>query len=280
MEDRKLKEIEHSRIRREVLQGFERIADTHAASQIDDLDSLVSDSEKFKYYFSNMKFYSVTKSSEKYKEEWIKERAAEGKKFLDFGCGNGENGIFAATNGATVNGIDISPEGIENSIANAKNYGVSDLCVHQVMDGENLEFEDSSFDYAVEYGVLHHVELDKSLSELRRVLKKDGQMICIEALRHNPFIHAYRKMTPHLRTEWEVEHILGVESLDIFKKYFEKVNVKFFHLTSLVLVPFRKTPFFPKLLKLFDKIDSIILSKTFIGKFGWIMIVEIENPIK
>jgi len=32
LEDRKLKEIEHSRKRREVLQGFERIADTHAAA--------------------------------------------------------------------------------------------------------------------------------------------------------------------------------------------------------------------------------------------------------
>ena len=34
LEERKLKEIEHSRKRREVLQGFERIADTHAAAQV------------------------------------------------------------------------------------------------------------------------------------------------------------------------------------------------------------------------------------------------------
>ena len=50
------------------------------------------------------------------------------------------------------------------------------------MDGENLSFEDSTFDYGVEYGVLHHVDLDKSLSEISRVLKPKAEMICIEAL--------------------------------------------------------------------------------------------------
>ena len=280
MEERKLKEIEHSRKRREVLQGFERIADTHAISQVDDLDALVSDPEKFKYYFSNMKYYAITKSSEKYKENWIAKRAKKGKVFLDFGCGNGENGIYAGLQGATVKGIDISPEGIENCKSNAKKLGLEKLCEHIVMDGENLTFEDSSFDYGVEYGVLHHVDLDKSLSEISRVLKPNAEMICIEALRHNPIIHAYRKKTPHLRTEWEVEHILGVESLDVIKKYFNKVDVKFFHLTSLALVPFRKTPFFPFLLRIFDKVDSILLRTQAIGKFGWIMVIEMSDPIK
>ena len=72
------------------------------------------------------------------------------------------------------------------------------------------------------------MDLDAALGELARVLKPDAKMICIEALRHNPLIHAYRKRTPHLRTEWEVEHILGVESLDVMKRYFSQVDVRFF----------------------------------------------------
>ena len=71
MEDRKLKEIEHSKNRREILQGFERLADTHAGSQINDLESLVSDNELFDYHFSNMKYYSVTEASERFKHEWL-----------------------------------------------------------------------------------------------------------------------------------------------------------------------------------------------------------------
>ena len=58
------------------------------------------------------------------------------------------------------------------------------------------------------------------------------------------------------------------------------MNVKFFHLTSLALVPLRKTPFFPILLKIFDKIDSILLRKQAIGKYGWIMAIEMSDPIK
>jgi 2-polyprenyl-3-methyl-5-hydroxy-6-metoxy-1,4-benzoquinol methylase len=98
--DRKQKEIEHSRKRREILQGFERISDTHAASQIEDLEELIKDKEKFNYHFSNMKYYSITGLSEDYKNSWIKKHCSKEKKILDFACGNGENGIYAASNGA------------------------------------------------------------------------------------------------------------------------------------------------------------------------------------
>jgi len=280
LEDRKLKEIEHSRKRREVLQGFERIADTHAASQIQNLDELIKDKEKFNYYFSNMKYYSITVESENYKHNWLEKNCSKGKKILDFASGNGENGIFAASLGADCIGIDISPEGVENANKNAKEFNVSNHCKFVTMDGENMTFEDNYFDLAVEYGALHHVELDKALSELARVIKPDGKMICIEALRHNPLIHLYRKLTPHLRTEWEVDHILGVESLEQMKKYFHQVDVRFFHLTSLVLVPIRKTIFFRMLLPFFNFIDKLLLSKKFLGKFGWIMIVELASPKK
>jgi ubiquinone/menaquinone biosynthesis C-methylase UbiE len=278
LEDRKIKEIEHSRKRREVLQGFERIADTHAAAQIENLDELVKDKEKFNYYFSNMKYYAVTVESENYKHRWLEKRCSSDKKILDFACGNGENGIYAAAHGAECVGIDISPEGVANANANAEKMGLGDRCSFRVMDGENMEFDDGTFDLAVEYGALHHVELDSALSELARVLKVDGQMICVEALRHNPLIHRYRKKTPHLRTEWEVEHILGVESLEVMKKYFDSVDVKFFHLTALALVPFRKSFLFRILMPIFNAIDKVILSNKVLGKYGWIMIVELGRP--
>jgi len=280
LEDRKLKEIEHSRKRREVLQGFERIADTHAASQIENLDELIKDKEQFDYYFANMKYYAVTVKSEEYKHKWLDQRCMPGKKLLDFACGNGENGVYAATAGAECTGIDISPEGVSNANKNAEKFGVSEHCQFVTMDGENMTFKDNTFDLAVEYGALHHVELDKALSELARVLKPGGEMICVEALRHNPLIHWYRKRTPHLRTEWEVEHILGVESLDIMRKYFGTVEVRFFHLTALALVPFRKSFLFRFLLPIFNLVDRVLLSTQVVGKYGWIMTIELGHPKK
>ena len=280
LEERKLKEIEHSKKRREILQGFERLADTHAAEQVDDLEELVKDKEKFNFYFANMKYYAVTVASEKYKHDWLEAHCKVGTKTLDFACGSGENGIYAASVGSDVVGIDISPEGVENSRANAERFGVEKHCKFEVMDGENMSFKTDTFDFAVEYGALHHVDLEAALSELARVLRPGGKMMCVEAMRHNPLIHWYRKRTPHLRTEWEVEHILGVESLDIMRKYFNGVKVRYFHLSALALVPFRKTFLFPVLLPLFNFLDRIILSTQAIGKYGWIMAIELSDPKK
>jgi SAM-dependent methyltransferase len=279
-EDRKQKEIEHSRQRRQILQGFERVADTNAATQIDNLDELIKDKEQFDYHFANMKYYAVAVDSENYKHKWLEKRCSQGRKILDYACGNGENGIYAAMHGAHCTGIDISPEGIENARKNAEKLGVSERCEFQVMDGENMSFKDNTFDLGVEYGALHHVELDRALSELARVIKPDGEMVCVEALRHNPLIHWYRRRTPHLRTEWEVEHILGVESLDVMRKYFKNVKVRFFHLSVLGLVPLRKSVLFPPLLQVFNVIDRVLLSTKTVGKYGWIMIVELGNPRK
>ena len=39
-----------------------------------------------------------------------------------------------------------------------------------------MTFGDNIFDLGVEYGVLHHVDLDKAMSELCRVLKPDAEM--------------------------------------------------------------------------------------------------------
>lgn len=280
LEERKIEEIEHSRIRRSILQGSERKSDTNKSLEDANLDSLIKDKEAFEYHFSNMKFYSVADSSDQYKEEWLKKKCGKNIKVLDFGCGNGENGITAALHGSNVIGIDISPEGVENSNINAQKAGVDSHCKFLVMDGENMEFPDGTFDLAVEYGVLHHIELNKTLSELSRVLKHGGEMICVETLRHNPLIHYYRKRTPHLRTKWEVEHILRVQDLDIARKYFNKIEIKFFHLAVLAAVPFRKTIFFKPLKYILDAIDNIILNNATLGKYGWIMVFVLSEPKK
>lgn len=280
LEERKLKEIEHSRKRRSILQGFERHSDTGKSERVENLESVILDKDAFDYHFSNMKFYSITNESEEFHYAWLKEKCAPGVKVLDFGCGNGENGIYAAQCGAEAIGIDISPEGIANANLNAKQAGVGEHCTFEVMDGENMTFLDNTFDLAVEYGALHHVELNKAMAELCRVLKPNGEMICVEALRHNPIIHWYRKKTPHLRTQWEVEHILKVEDLAIARKYFHKVDVRFFHLAVLASVPFRKTRFFKPVRSFLNKIDSILLRSERIGKYGWIMIFTMGEPKK
>lgn len=280
LEPRKLDEIEHSRIRRQILQGGERSADTNRAEEAANLEAMIRDREAFQYHFANIKYYSITQASEEFQHEWMRERCQPGTTVLDFACGNGENGIAAARYGAEVLGMDISPEGVENANLNAREEGVADRCRFEVMDGENMTYDDDTFDYAVEYGALHHVELGAALAELARVIKPGGEMICVEALRHNPLIHAYRRRTPHLRTPWEVDHILGVESLAVMEKYFERVDASFFHLAALAAVPFRKTFLFRPLRTVLNAVDRAILGNRAIGKYAWIMVVTLSNPRK
>ena len=71
------------------------------------------------------------------------------------------------------------------------------------MPGERLDFPDGSFDYAIGFAILHHLELESALSELHRVLKPQGVAFFAEPLGSNPLINAYRRRTPQYRTEDE-----------------------------------------------------------------------------
>jgi ubiquinone/menaquinone biosynthesis C-methylase UbiE len=279
LEERKLKEIEHSRRRRSILQGFERHSDTNPEEQAKQIECLIRDQEAFNRHFSNTKWYSIALSSEQYYQEWLRTRCPDAKA-LDYCCGSGENGISMAKYGASAVGIDISPEGISNARLNATREGVEGTCTFQVMDGEAMRFPDNTFDVVTAYGVLHHLDYDKALAELRRVLKPTGEIICIEALRHNPLIHLYRKMTMHLRTDWEVEHILTIDHLARAKTYFNQVHAKFFHLAVLAAVPFRKTRLFKPMRRLLDRVDSSILKSSLLGKYAWMMVFTLSQPKK
>jgi ubiquinone/menaquinone biosynthesis C-methylase UbiE len=279
LEERKLREIEHSRRRRTILQGYERHVGAANGERAWDAALLIRDREGFKKHFSNMKFYAIADLSEQYYLDWLRARSA-GKRVLDYCCGSGENAIFAAQCGGEATGIDISPEGIANARLNAARGGVQENCKFEVMDAEATRFLDNTFDTVIEYGALHHLEFDRAMRELSRILKPDGEMISIEALRHNPFIHFYRKLTPHLRTEWEVNHILRVQDLDRARAYFGEVQARFFHLAALAAVPFRNTRLFQPLRRFLDRLDEVILKRDWIGRYGWIVVFTLTKPRK
>ena len=276
-EERKLKEIEHSDQRRSIVAGFEY--QTDASDDGIKRDHVVTDDE-YEYHFSNMKFYSITRSSFNYRDSLVYGRNS-GATTLDYCCGNGEIALeMARKNAKKVCAIDISQVAVDNAKVLAEKYGVAERCEFSVMDAENMTYETDSFDIIHEYGALHHLELDAAFKELSRVLKPDGVLVCTEALRHNPLIHWYRKKTPQLRTDWEVEHILGVPEIQLGKKYFEEVNIRFFHLAALGAVPFRKTVFFRPLLKLLDGCDSFLMRIPYLRRMAWVAVIEYKKPRK
>jgi len=273
LELRKQREIEHSDQRRQIVTGFEYLSDSEKAAQ-----AKIADPDRFNKHFSNIKFYAIAESSFLYRDGILRERCA-GKVCLDYCCGNGEVALQMGQYGAReVSGIDLSPVAVENAGKLAKDAGLSERVKYLVMDAEKMDFPDNSFDVIHVYGALHHLDLTAAYAELSRVLKPGGIVVCTEALRHNPLIHLYRKITPHLRTEWEVEHILGVPEINRSGNWFEVVNPKFFHLFTILAVPFRKTIVFKPLLALLSAIDSLVLLLPGVQRCAWQSVFTLEKP--
>lgn len=239
------------------------------------------DKKKFDYFQANNKFHSVQRLHFQHLENWWVKNV-EGKVILDYCCGRGLQAVPMAKLGAkSVTGIDLSDVSLDRARELAEANGVADLCEFIEMDAENMSFPDNTFDIVHERGSLHHVKLECAYAEIARVLKPDGIAICTEALVHNPLFHLYRKLTPRLRTKWEVEHILGKKEIELAKNYFGKVEVRgHFHLASLLASPFRKSKSFSKILSFFEKIDKVILKIPGIKWLAWCTIYTMSEPKK
>ena len=258
---------------------MEQIQDRKAIER-DLHDQLRGASKTDQHYTSNKKFYAISQGNVDYVKGWLEARC-RGKRVLDYCCGNGDYAIWLAEAGADAYGIDISPVSIENARAQAAQLGDSERATFRVMDAEATEFSDNFFDLVVINGVLHHLDLDNSYRELARILKSDGKVIATEALRHNVLIHLYRKLTPHLRSAWEVEHILGRKDINTAQKYFRGVEIaKFFHLATLVAIPFRNSPLFDPVRRTLETVDSALLKIPLLKWQAWMAVFVLSHPQK
>ncbi len=231
-------------------------------------------------HHANDRFYSIFRSNEEFVEKLLAERF-KGKRVLDYCCGNGGTARKLAKAGVEVYGIDISPVSIQRAQELAGQEDLQIPIKFLVMDAEATEFPDSFFDAAIVNGVFHHLDLEKAYRELSRILKPDGVVIGVEALRHNPVFHLYRKLTPHLRTAWEADHILGRSEIYGARTYFDRVEVlKFYHLTAILAVPFRNTAFFKPILKTLEALDSGLLRLPVLKWQAWLAVFMLAVPRK
>lgn len=234
------------------------------------------------YYASNKKWYVVNQKSRNFEIRWLNENCRD-KTVLDYCCGNGEMALLIAKAGAKKTiGIDISDVSIENAKMHAKKNGCDTAAEFFVMDAENITFEDNYFDIVHINGVLHHLDLRKAYRELSRVLKEDGKIICTEALGYNMAIQLYREITPHLRTKYETEHILKRKDIWAAREFFKNVEILgFFHLFSILAVPFRKnTLIFNNILNILNSLDSIFLKLPIFKWQAWIVVFMLSGPLK
>jgi len=126
------------------------------------------------------------------------------KKLLIYGCGvNLKRAVEFINQGAMVCMVDISPRSIELVLKKVKDLSIGDRVFSAVMDCEDLKFAEGEFDAVYGRAILHHLSLEKAMSEIHRVLKEGGIGVFIEPLGMNPLINLYRKLTPGRRSPYE-----------------------------------------------------------------------------
>ena len=272
LDQRKIDEIEfHNKIR--LVSDDPHVADTRWSPG---MEHTINENP----LWANMKYYSIERRSRQFVLNWFRSHC-QNAHVLDLCCGNGDDSIFLAQEcNANVVGCDLSDISIKNCQALAERKGVENKTRFDLQDAEKLTYPDNSFDVVTEYGALHHVELEKVYAEMARVLRPGGRAICNETLGHNIAIHLYRKLTPHLRTPWEVEHILKKSQINFASEFFENVTVKHYHLATLAAVPFRKLSFFDPMLTVLEWIDQILLKMPVVKWQCWQAVIILENPKK
>ena len=156
---------------------------------------------------------------------------ARGKIVLDYGCGVG--GItqkIAYSNPVKLIGIDISEVSINKAMKSAKNLNLQ--IDYSVDNCEKTRFEEKTFNLVFGSGILHHLNLDKAITEINRILKIEGEMVFIEPLGTNPLINLYRKLSPNSRSI--DEHPFVKKDFDLINSLFKNVSINYYGFFTLV----------------------------------------------
>jgi ubiquinone/menaquinone biosynthesis C-methylase UbiE len=254
---RKLKELEyHDRDR-----DLSRIEQTKATDTYD-------------RFYGNKKYYSATKRSKVYVDQWISRESSEGGIFLDYACGNGGNALKAARLGADLAlGLDISSVSIANAKQAAKDSGLDNVRFFQA-DAENTLLPDNSVDKIICSGMLHHLDLSFALPELRRILRPGGKILAVEALDYNPLIKLYRMLTPDMRTEWEKAHILSLKDISFAKRFFNLGEIRYWHVIGYAGGKF------PTLSVPLDFFDRLLEKIPYVQRMSWIFTFELLKSVE
>ena len=105
-------------------------------------------------------------------------------RLLDVGCGIGGASRMAALAGATVTGIDLTPEFVDTATGLTRRVGLEDRARFLATPGESLPLEDDTFDRAVMVHVgMNLPDKQAVFAEVHRVLERGGAFGLYEQMR-------------------------------------------------------------------------------------------------
>ncbi len=219
------------------------------------------------------RFYAVIGASNALYRD-LARRHAHGKRVLEYGCGPGAVTPLLAREAALLVSIDISDVAVRAARREAVRQ--PSRAAYCVMDAENLGFAPGSFDTVCGRAILHHLDVERALSEVARVLRRGGTAVFHEPLGHNPAIRLYRWLTPSMRTA--DEHPLLRGDFNLARRRFGRLDIRFFGLFSLLAVPFRRLPFFAGLVRLLDAVDRVAFRLPGLRWWAWTCVFVLSDP--
>ena len=202
------------------------------------------------------------------------EKNAYQSQILDFGCGIGtfvERTI--KYNPKKIVGIDISEVSIDKAKKRANELSID--VDYYVENCEKTKFKNNSFDIVYGTGILHHLEFNKCLDEINRILKSGGNLIFIEPLGTNPLINLYRKLTPNSRSK--DEHPLVNKDFEYIKNKFVDIKIKYYGFLTLIFSPFYKFPYDSKFFKFLTRLDQILFKLKIFKMLAWSVLITAKK---
>jgi ubiquinone/menaquinone biosynthesis C-methylase UbiE len=109
-------------------------------------------------------------------KDYLRKSIKQGEKVLDIGCGEGRNILSIIDITDNVVGIDIDQKAVEDTKINLKDYPRVDILLGSAT---SLPFDDENFDTVIFSMTIVNLdsEKEKALSEMKRVVKRDGKII-------------------------------------------------------------------------------------------------------
>lgn len=247
------------------------VDEERAAREREFHDNRFSDTEKR----SASRFYAITGSSgERFREHF--NALQPGQRVLELGCGDHAEAWSLSARGVDVTAIDISQVAIDEAIERADREGRDNLSF-SMMNAEAMTFDDSVFDAVIGLGILHHLDLDRAMPQIARVLRPDGWAAFYEPMGHNKLIDLYRRFTPDQRTP--DEHPLLMADLKAMSRWFDDVEYEQFHLLSLTALAAIKSRHFDDALARLERLDRRLITRVpALGRYAWMTVLHLAQP--
>ena len=118
------------------------------------------------------RFYSAIRYGFDLYRRRVREEA-RGRRVLEYGCGTGSLAFDLSTEAGQVIGIDISDVAIKHARRAAVLRGFKNV-EFAVDNAEAMHLPDKHVDVVVGSGIVHHLDIPKSMSEVRRVHASSG----------------------------------------------------------------------------------------------------------